>query len=493
MSDAATDATAALEPWTVRGVWRDYWRVAVIGLLAAMIAFLGSFIVPATYGASTRILIRAKDTTVLNSNGTPLGQQPGVVDSQLSSVLSDTQSALVSNRAVAERVVDELKLDKMTDNSDGIVATARRAFADAYKRTRAIVTHGFYKEADKRTAKIDMVQGGLGAKQVEDGYAMDVAATWDDPKIAAAVANAAADALVEMGNERFEAEAEAYRQFLETQTGEAIDTERGARDALARFKAEHGIVTTPEQDAQFVLQSEEDVHGQVRQTEADLEAARGQVASLQSDLEQTNPQVTTNQEIETGRSRTTITDNNQNPAYTQLLSQVQSGQANVAALSARLGALRDALANATVDSTGMSEDGAELARLQLDVQVTSDTRVQLATELEGATVNAQRTSVEVTRIDKAVPPTYPIAPKRYLYLAVGLLMGALAGFVWSFLRVQRRLRREHDGEDDGAGDGKATDDVVEPPDPLIDVVEREPVEVGASPNGSRATNGEAPE
>ena len=55
-----------------------------------------------------------------------------------------------------------------------------------------------------------MVQGGLGAKQIEDGYAMDVAATWDDPEIAADIANTAADILVEMGNERFEAEAEAY-------------------------------------------------------------------------------------------------------------------------------------------------------------------------------------------------------------------------------------------------------------------------------------------
>ena len=81
----------------------------------------------------------------------------------------------------------------------------------------------------------------------------------------------------------------------------------------------------------------------------------------------------------------------------------------------------------------MSEQGTKLARLQLDVQVASDTRVQLATELEAATVNAQRTAVEITRIDEAVPPTYPLAPKRYLYLTVGLLIGGLAGFVWSFL------------------------------------------------------------
>ena len=36
------------EVWTVRGIFRDYWRVVVIGGLAAIVAFVGSFVVAPT-------------------------------------------------------------------------------------------------------------------------------------------------------------------------------------------------------------------------------------------------------------------------------------------------------------------------------------------------------------------------------------------------------------------------------------------------------------
>jgi len=440
MSEVTTDATP--EPWTARDLWRQYWRAPVIGLLAALVAFAGSFIVPATYAASTRVLIRAKDTTLLNSTGAALGSQPGVVDSQLAGVLTDTQSALLSNRAVAERVVDELALDKISDDDDGIVAKARRGFAAVYKRTRAIVTFGFYKEADKRTAKIDMVQDGLGAKQVNDAYAMDIVATWDDPGIAADIANTAADLLVQMSNDRFRQESEAYRDFLQSQTDEALAEEQAARSALATYKAENGITTTPEDDAQIILASQDDLNAQIRATQAEREAAQAEVSSLRGDLATTSPYATTNQEIVTGRSQTNINSSSANPVYTALLAQLQSAEAKVQSLSARLGALQGALATAQDAGGGaISEQEAELERLQLDVRIASDTRAQLATELEAATVNAQRTSVEVTRVDTASAPIYPVAPKRYLFLAVGLFVGVLAGFVWSFLRAQRELRR----------------------------------------------------
>jgi uncharacterized protein involved in exopolysaccharide biosynthesis len=475
------ETTTAVEPWTARDLWRDYWRVPVIGLLAALIAFGGSFLVPPTYASSTRILIRAKDSTVLNSTGKALGTQPGVVDSQLAGALSDTQGALLSNRAVAERVVDRLKLDKLKNSSSGIVGAGQRAFVAVYKRTRAIVTHGFYREAPKRTAKIDSVQGGLGSKQVEDGYAMDVVATWDDPEIAADIANTAADVLVEMSNQRFRVEADKYRDFLKTQTDGALKAEQVSRSALATYKAQHGITTTPEEDARLIIENQDELNSQIRATQSELEAARAQVNSLSRELANTSQSVTSNQEITTGRSRTQIGSNGQNPVYAQLLSQRQAAEANVASLSARLGALQGALETADkAAGDGLSAEEAELSRLQLDVQIASDTRAQLASELEIASVNAQRSAVEVTRVDEASAPTYPISPKRYLYLAIGLLVGCLVGFVWSFLRVQRRQRLLGLDDDDDADDIELM--------PEVDLAAAQQVEMGTSAgNGVQAT------
>src|SRR5579859_5528594 len=124
---------------------RHWWRVPAIGLLAAIIAYLASFAVPATYGSATKLLIRGRDTTVLSSTGQDLTNQPGVVDSTLAKALSETQSALLGSRTVAEQVVDRLHLaDK--PNETGVVHALKGALAGTIKRTRAYLTHGFYKE-----------------------------------------------------------------------------------------------------------------------------------------------------------------------------------------------------------------------------------------------------------------------------------------------------------------------------------------------------------
>jgi uncharacterized protein involved in exopolysaccharide biosynthesis len=476
-----TDETAARAPapvsppadaWSFRSLSRLYWRVAVLAVLVGLFAYVASFVVPPTYAATTRILLRGRDSTVLNSNGAALGSQPGVIDSQLATALADTQAALLANRAIAERIVDELALDEKEEEGNGPIAAAKRGLVGLYVRTRAILAHGFYKSVDDRTAAIDQLQAGLGAKQVEDGYALDVGALWDDPDEAAAIANLAADLLVETSNDRFRAESAAYRDFLQERVAAASDAERAARSALAEYKAANGIVTTPEQDAQVILQTEDDLNVEIRATQAELAAARAEVASLEREFAATSPFVETEQNIRTGRSETDVSTTAPNPAYTQILNQMQSARAEVQSLAARLGALQGALGLAAdVEAGTLSDQEARLNELQLDVAIASDTRTQLAEELRLASVNAERSLVEVTRIDQASAPTYPVAPKRYLFLAIGLFVGALVGFVWSFLRVQRQLRSLQPA-------GGPT------PDPAIDLRDAESAEdVGAGRNG----------
>ena len=128
-----------------------------------------------------------------------------------------------------------------------------------------------------------------------------------------------------------------------------------------------------------------------------------------------------------------------NPAYQQLLTDLKNAEAESAALAAQAASLQGALdssAPAVNDGT-ISRQEAELGRLELRQQIADDTLERLSTNLEEAAVNADRSTVELTRLDVATEPTYPISPKRYLYLAIGALIGALIGFVWSFLRVQK--------------------------------------------------------
>ena len=98
---------------SVAQVLRNNWKVILItALLAAVVAYGVSYLFAPTYGATSRVLVRARETRFLTATGQDLKSQPGVVDSTLAKSLTQTNSGLVKGRAVAEEVVKELKLDQ---------------------------------------------------------------------------------------------------------------------------------------------------------------------------------------------------------------------------------------------------------------------------------------------------------------------------------------------------------------------------------------------
>jgi uncharacterized protein involved in exopolysaccharide biosynthesis len=444
--------SGGVETWTLRDVWRDYWRVVAVGLVAMLVAFLGSFALAPTYASTSRVLLRASDTTSLNSTGADISSVSGQINSQLATALADTQAALVSNRHVAETVVDQLHLDQPKPEKHGPVTALKKVVAGTYKRVRGYLTAGFYKDPGKRENAVQSVAKGLTAKQVHDGFDLDITGSWTDAKTAADIANVAAATLVKESNERFRAESATYRDYLQKQVDQALSREQAARSALADYKTKNGIVTDPTQEVATTQASQDALRTQVSAAQAQLDADRAQLSSLESQLSATPQTVDNTQNIQTGRSRTKIDQSGSNPVYQTLLTQTAAARANVSADSAKLGAYQAALgtASGTTDTGTVSEQQAQLEKLQQDVSIASDTRSRLAQQLENASVNAQSPQVELTQIAKAAAPTYPVSPKRYLFLAVGLFLGALIGFVWSFFRVQKRAPQYTPADGNGA-------------------------------------------
>ena len=428
------------EPWTLGGLLRDYRRVPLMAIFVGVIAFMGSMIVPPSYVSGTRLLIRGRDTTLLDSTGGSLSGQPGVLDSQLAASLAETQAALLVTRSVAVEIVDRLELDAPAP-SGGIVGAAKRFAADAYLRTRAIVTHGFYRKPERRERMIGQVQGGIGAKQVEDGFVIEVAAIWEEPEIAAEIANEAADILVEQSKERFASESATYRDFLQQQVTRARQAEDDARAAVADFQRENGI-TSIDEELRLSTVSIQDLDDRIDQTRADLRAAEARSDSLGAQLAELSPTIETDQSITTGRSSTEITTTEANPTYTSTDTQYQEARASAAALDARLSALTAARDRALDAGTAqLTSEESELRQLLFDQQIAADQVARLTADYHDAVVNADRPQVELMRLDEAVPAIYPVGPKRYLYLGIGIFVGGLLGFVWSFLKVKRREQR----------------------------------------------------
>lgn len=440
---------------TVRGVLRQWWRVPVIGLLAGMVAFVGSFIVAPTYVSSTRVLIHGRESTILNSNGDSLSNQPGVLDSQLSTTLGATQAAMLGSRSVAEEIVDRLALDERTDDATGPVASLRRGFAISYKWTRAVLTAGFYKDPGKRKATIDNVQHGLSATPIEDSYVLEISAAFDDPEIAADIADTAAAILVESSITRFEQDANSYAEFLTEQASTAQIDRDAAVQSVEEFRESNGI--TSERTATLTQDEADRLAGELRQAGADLGGARTELSQVSSDLARTPAKSTNSTEIQTGRSTTNVDDQVDNPVYLQLLQRRNVLTGQVAGLQAKIAEIEDAL-SAEIDSRPKSAIEAELSSLELERDIAISKARQLSELAESAEVNAASRPAELSRLDVAVAPTYPAGPARYLFLGLGLVFGAALGFVWSFLRTQRRRDDDlHDDDTDEADDLREID------------------------------------
>jgi len=435
--EAAAGQTAEL---SLRSAWDQYWRVPVVGLLAALLAFAGSWLVSPSYDASTHLLVRGRSTTFLSAKGTDLAQTPGVIDSDLAKALGDTQSALVSTPAIAREVVDALHLDRPRPGIPGPIAALRTVASSTYKHVKAFIYYGGYRSASRYDTAVAVVQQHLSATPVNGSYVLEITATADNPKLAALIADAAADALVRTGNARYARDSSRYRDLLKQQVDAAAQAQVATTVAVSRYKAEHGISDLNTQ-LSLTATAAADLTKQLRDVGAQLQGARAQLDSINASVARTQQSAQNNQTITTGRSSTSIDSSAPSQIYQSLVGQRDQVAAQAAGLDAQRAALQTTLDTNGAASGPLSDDEAGLKQLQLQEQVASTNFSQLSASYNTALLSTPENTVELSAVDKAELPIYPSGPLRYLYLAVGLVLGLVVGFVvsqWKVLRLRRR-------------------------------------------------------
>jgi uncharacterized protein involved in exopolysaccharide biosynthesis len=417
-----------VDAFDVSQFFRRFWRLPVIGLLAGLLAFGGSFLLSAQYQSSTQILLRGRDTTFLTGTGEALRDQPLINDNTLATALAATQGALVSSRNIARTVVDQLDLDEKDAVSPDFVSRSRAAIRGAVARLTAFLRYGFYDEPDPYDAAVEEVYEGLRAEQVADSYIIELTATARDPETAAAIADAAADALTRDSAERFRADASAYRDFLGEQLARASEEEVAAGKAIQAFQEENGI-SDVFLEIELSTRSIEDLRTELKDTEVDIQSTQAGLDAATASLEAIAETDSNVSQIQTGRSTTEIRNTGTSSAYQQLVIQRETLVANLASLEARRVGIEQVLE--TQGSGDFSELEAQLRQLELQRDVATQTVIRLSEQHQQALLTAESDVVEITRLDQATIPLYPVSPKRYLFLLLGALAGLLGGFVLS--------------------------------------------------------------
>ena len=482
---------------TTKLFFKRYWRVPVVALLGALIAFGGSFMLEETYTSSTRVLIRGLDANLTTTPGAPT-TQTGQVDATGSRSFAETQAGLASSREVAERVVDQLGLDQPKPDSGGPLHTLAKGAAWTYSHVRAILTFGFYKEAERREKAIGTVQGAVSAHQLGTtsggatgqpaSYVLEITANGTSPNEARDIANASADILVDLSNERYATDSANYIASLEGQLDQSNKDVATAADAVAAYKGSHNISAI---DEQLVgnAQSAQSLTDQIRATTNDIAADQGTVASLQASLAATDPTAGTQSSIITGRSTTGQDTTAPNPVYQELQTQLATAQAKQKADEQKLGSLQSQVGGEA--PTQLTADQSGLLQVQQQLALAQDNQKTLNSNLLAAKTDASSGKVDLTRISVASLPTYPSSPKRYLFLLLGLLVGGLAGGGLTWLAQRRKPSGDADDDDDlDPRDRELLDNDVDlRSHELNGAGTREPVGAGSGPSAGGSGGG----
>ena len=444
---------------------RRYWRIPLVALLAAVLAFLASYVVYPSYESTTRLLVHGRDATFLTSTGEDLTSQPGVVDASLSQALLATYAGIATSRSVAEGVVDELKIDQQPD-ATGPYAAVAQGLAWAYRCGRAFITAGFCAPVDQHEKAVLDVQEGTSAEPTgtnaggsagtQASYVLEVRSSGRNPAEAKAVTDAVADQLVALSNDRFKRDAEQNVAGLQTQVDAAAEVAKTKTLAVATFQTKNGISAS---DAKQSLSANtvEGLRSDLLKARADLADTRAQLSSLEASLADVPRDERSKQTIVTGRSTTETSTDSTSSVYSDLLSKLSTAKAAERGFQARVERLTRQLANARP----LAKNGpiAELVVLQQSADLATANLDTLTKSLQKAQTTAAQGSVDLSRLDPASEPTYPVKPKRYIYLALGLLLGALAGAALT-AQAERRANLRHDasGGDSTGGDADGLDD-----------------------------------
>jgi len=408
-------------------------RYVVLGALAVTVltAFGVSLMLPDKYDATTAVLVTFRD---------PAAQMLTV---QLSPSYMATQLDIVQSQSVALKVVDKLKLAEQ--------ATARQLWQQATDG-KGSIEHWL----------ADLLRKDLSVSPARDSRVLNLTYRGTDPRFAAAIANAFADAYVETNLELSVDPARRDSAWLETQLTTLRRRLEEAQARLSAFQRERGIFATDEQlDVETtrlnelgsqLVQAEGLMHdAETRQQE--LTRIRKGGGSIESLREITTDGYVQSLKVDLAQREAALVQLQQQ--YGANHPQRQRAEAEVADVRARLATALDRLTRSVANEADIARSRVDALHKELDAQrakvlALKEARDQMPT-LQRDVMSAQAaydvaaqrnnesqlqsrvSDTNVAVLTSAVVPTRRSSPKPTLNLLIGVFLGAFLGVTAALL------------------------------------------------------------
>jgi chain length determinant protein EpsF len=406
-------------------------RRLVLGVMigAIVLAALAKLVLPPTYVAQTSLVIDTKGVDPVTGAAMPTqGTNP-----------LTTQIDVITSRAVAVKVVDDLKL-----------------------------VEGTGEEADReRLGKAFGLLAALEVKPASQSNVLRIRFENSDAEFAAAVANAFADAYVRTSLELRLDPARRQNVWFEEQLKSLRDQVEERRQKLSAYQREHGIIATDEridvENARLNDLSRQLVEAQRVATDAQARQRQASSGQNQSEL----PEIMGNNLLQSLKAELVRAE----ARLAELSERYDRNHPQHMAASAEVRALRDKIAAETQSATSsitqsVQLSGRQVGNLQqafdeqkeriLELKRQRDEVSVLSREVDSAQgaydavlqrasqvrLESQLEQTQVAVLDRASVPSRPAPPGLVVSVVLAALFGAMLGAALALLleMLDRRVR-----------------------------------------------------
>ena len=453
-------------------VLKHKWTLLMVMLLACAVATVRTLLSTPIYRSTAVLQIERVAPPVVRFN--EMDQYQGYVDEEMS---QKTQYQLLKSESLAERVIDELKLDQSkptaaadgTDTAPGSDTTAVETGEGATSSYLERIVSGYRKLTSPNTrdtvaldrdAVIASFLGALTVEPVRSSRLVKVHVDNANPELAARIANGTVQAFITMGLERRLEGLSYAKNFLGDQIKQMKARLEESERKLNQYAQNKQILTLDEKTS-VVNQTYTDYAAALARAEQE----RIKVESLYSEI-QRNPDnvaaVVDNKTIQSykeARAKLQI-EYQQNlriykpdfPKMLQLKAQIVEADSQIKAEIATIAAgvqsqfdsarkqeamIRQKLGETRKQVLSTQDSSISLSLLKREVDTNRQLYDELLKSLKQVGVSAGVATNNISVVDVAKPARFPYAPSMQRNLMIGLAAGMFLGlclvFVLEFL------------------------------------------------------------
>ncbi|XVJ69093.1 MAG: chain length determinant protein EpsF [Rhizobacter sp.] len=357
--------------------------------------------------------------------------------------------------------VDIIKSDRVAKN---VVKLLNMASSPVIQRQWQDATQGKGELVDWLS---NLLQKHLDVRPARDSNVIDIAYTGADPVFSATVANAFAQAYMDVNLELRVAPARQYATFFEEQTRTARDRLESAQKALSAYQQANGITSTDERldfETAKLNETSSQLTGLQGQT-TDSQSKRG---SEQADTVAEVMQSPVINGLKTDIARVQAKLNESNVNLGKNHPQTQSTEAELASLRNQLDAetrkvtraiettyqvgkqreaqLKAALAAQKARVLSLNKQRDELNVLRRDIESAQRAFEQVSQRASQSNMESRANQTNIAVLNPAVAPALPSRPQVLLNVLVSIFLGAALG-VGLALILELSNRRVRSTED----------------------------------------------